>query len=152
VSEEYKPPNHVMNEWRKACGCCPECSPYPCDGVMAGGMCDHLDCECDNHEEEAVMNCTKCGAFMDTEICPNLGCDSNKSASLDSYIAKQLSLERAKEIFNQFASDVYATGGSTVNDIRTVATKSMDETGFIVALTVNGFIENDKHIKSRTEG
>ena len=54
MTEEYAPPQHVVDEWKKQCNCCPQCSPHPCDGVMAGGMCDSLECECecdDNYED-----------------------------------------------------------------------------------------------------
>ena len=41
-------PQSVINEWAKYCTCCPQCSQQiPCDGVMAGGMCDSL-CDCDD--------------------------------------------------------------------------------------------------------
>ena len=47
------PPPHVVREWMKECVCCPICWHCPCDGVMAGGMCDHMPCECDDdHQEE----------------------------------------------------------------------------------------------------
>lgn len=48
MTEDYCPPQHVMDEWRKACDCCPVCSSFPCDGVAAGGMCDDIECHC-NH-------------------------------------------------------------------------------------------------------
>jgi hypothetical protein len=47
-NQDYCPPQHVMDEWRKACSCCPMCSASPCDGVAAGGPCDDTDCDC-NH-------------------------------------------------------------------------------------------------------
>ncbi len=42
---EYSPPQHAIDEWKKHCECCSECSTVPCDGVSAGGMCDGL-CHC----------------------------------------------------------------------------------------------------------
>jgi hypothetical protein len=46
MSEVYAPPTHVINVWKKHCSCCESCSPYPCDGVAAGGLCDDLECDC----------------------------------------------------------------------------------------------------------
>lgn len=59
MTDEYAPPKHVVAEWKRQCDCCPECSPHPCDGVMAGGMCDNLSCECDDHEavDELEADC-----------------------------------------------------------------------------------------------
>jgi hypothetical protein len=48
--EPQGPPLHVVNEWLKHCTCCPQCQHKPCDGVMAGGMCDDA-CDCDDREE-----------------------------------------------------------------------------------------------------
>jgi hypothetical protein len=63
--QDYCPPQHVMDEWRKACNCCPLCSPCPCDGVVAGGLCDESACDCgqgyddpewnDDEDEEAIQ-------------------------------------------------------------------------------------------------
>jgi hypothetical protein len=49
--EYYAPPTSVMNEWRKQCSC--DERYRPCDGVMAGGMCDdmHDDEDYEQHEE-----------------------------------------------------------------------------------------------------
>ncbi len=46
MSEDYAPPQHVIDEWKKHCQCCPNCSSHPCDGVAAGGMCDSVECDC----------------------------------------------------------------------------------------------------------
>lgn len=50
--EDYKPPQYVMNRWKRACSCCPECNPHPCDGVKAGGMCDQMPCMCCDDDYE----------------------------------------------------------------------------------------------------
>ena len=39
------------------CTCCPECSPtHPCEGAMAGGVCDWHTCTChdepDNYDDD----------------------------------------------------------------------------------------------------
>lgn len=34
----------------KHCDCCPLCSEVPCDGVLAGGICDRL-CNCAEIED-----------------------------------------------------------------------------------------------------
>lgn len=47
---DYHPPQHVVEEWKKHCKCCPNCSDHPCDGVSAGGMCDDIECICDNDD------------------------------------------------------------------------------------------------------
>ena len=31
-----------------ACRCCPECREPPCDGALAGGICDQGSCRCDD--------------------------------------------------------------------------------------------------------
>ena len=38
-------------EMAKHCRCCGSCSPRPCDGVCAGGMCDEARCSCDDDYE-----------------------------------------------------------------------------------------------------
>lgn len=44
-------PDSVMNRWARTCNCCPICNQQiPCDGVMAGGLCDDL-CDCDYYYE-----------------------------------------------------------------------------------------------------
>lgn len=48
MAEEWCPPQHAIDEWRKACDCCPVCGVCPCDGIAAGGMCDDIACHC-NH-------------------------------------------------------------------------------------------------------
>ena len=50
--EDYTPPQYVINEWAKQCYCCSECNPHPCDGVIAGGVCDHMPCECNGEYDE----------------------------------------------------------------------------------------------------
>jgi len=42
-------PDEVWSGWVKECSCCPICSPSPCDGVMAGGLCDQI-CHCDDED------------------------------------------------------------------------------------------------------
>ena len=32
----------------KDCRCCRACNWRPCEGAMAGGLCDELDCRCDD--------------------------------------------------------------------------------------------------------
>ncbi|KKM14633.1 hypothetical protein LCGC14_1704200 [marine sediment metagenome] len=59
---EYKPPQHVMDEWRRQCDCCQMCSEVPCDGVMAGDFCDNL-CDCDD-EYEDYRYCDNCGGDL----------------------------------------------------------------------------------------
>lgn len=82
MTEEYAPPQHVIESWKKQCNCCPECSPHPCDGVMAGGMCDSLECECgddyedyEEPEEECYMTpdgyCMAAGSEHCDWDCPN---------------------------------------------------------------------------------
>ena len=51
---EPGPPPHVISEWLKQCTCCPVCQQKPCDGVMAGGMCDDL-CDCDEYEDNPEL-------------------------------------------------------------------------------------------------
>jgi len=48
----YRPPQQVIDVWKKYCSCCPDCKPHPCDGVCAGGFCDSLECECDQYYED----------------------------------------------------------------------------------------------------
>lgn len=53
MTDDYAPPQHVINEWIKLCHCCRNCSPWPCDGAMSSGICDNASCECqewDNQE------------------------------------------------------------------------------------------------------
>lgn len=92
MSDQYSPPLHVVEAWAKHCRCCSSCRPYPCDGVAAGGLCDGLDCICDDYDpddpdeddqyslgpEECYMDnkgqCSMAGSeYCDFE-CPNGGC------------------------------------------------------------------------------
>jgi hypothetical protein len=59
VSEYMPPPQYVVDEWKKECDCCPECNQCPCDGVMAGGLCDNMPCNCDDYEEPEEVNCER---------------------------------------------------------------------------------------------
>lgn len=34
-----------VQECIRHCSCCPDCWDVPCDGTMAGGICDHM-CHC----------------------------------------------------------------------------------------------------------
>lgn len=47
-------PAEVMKDWISQCGCCSDCSQVPCDGVMAGGMCDE-SCECEDDDDPDYM-------------------------------------------------------------------------------------------------
>ncbi len=38
----------------KECRCCGFCSVHPCDGVLAGGLCDRSRCTCNDIEEEPL--------------------------------------------------------------------------------------------------
>lgn len=39
----------------KHCNCCPDCSSVPCDGVLAGGLCDE-SCVCEDQYYEYDEN------------------------------------------------------------------------------------------------
>lgn len=52
MSEDYSPPPHVIFEWSKHCDCCPQCNDHPCAGVCAGGICDDMDCRCNDAFED----------------------------------------------------------------------------------------------------
>jgi len=55
-SDEPETPQYVINEWLKQCTCCPECGQMrPCNGVMAGGMCDSA-CDCDDDDPDYMFN------------------------------------------------------------------------------------------------
>lgn len=43
------PPLDVIERMAKDCRCCIECANPPCDGVMAGGVCDRR-CTCDEDD------------------------------------------------------------------------------------------------------
>lgn len=34
------------------CRCCQDCSECPCGGCLQGGMCDDLECRCDDEPED----------------------------------------------------------------------------------------------------
>lgn len=34
------------------CDCCPKCQDHPCAGVMAGGLCDMMPCQCEDWDED----------------------------------------------------------------------------------------------------
>ena len=85
--KEYWPPQHVVDVWKKQCDCCPECSPHPCDGVRAGGMCDGLECQCDydyededddhgQYESGDWIECWNCGgnAYVDHDCGEDICC------------------------------------------------------------------------------
>lgn len=48
---DQMPPPDVIEEMLKGCRCCRMCSNPPCDGAMAGGMCDEADCHCDDDHD-----------------------------------------------------------------------------------------------------
>ena len=87
METDYSPPQHVIDEWKKHCRCCPHCSPNPCDGVAAGGMCDNVECDCfgDDDDEQphgfepechmgADGYCSAAGSEHCDWDCPNGGC------------------------------------------------------------------------------
>lgn len=39
-----------VDDRKQFCDCCPECSDWPCAGVLAGGICDSM-CHCDGCRE-----------------------------------------------------------------------------------------------------
>lgn len=41
-----------IKESMRYCSCCPLCSDPPCDGAMAGGVCDQAPCRCDDDWDE----------------------------------------------------------------------------------------------------
>jgi len=45
--EGYAVPESVMRSWAGQCSCCSVCSDNPCGGVMCGGLCDSIDCDCE---------------------------------------------------------------------------------------------------------
>lgn len=53
AAEALEPPPEVIEAWARDCRCCPFCRQVPCDGVMAGGMCDDFTCL---HEERDRMD------------------------------------------------------------------------------------------------
>jgi len=46
-NDPASPPLEVVEALIKHCRCAPCCQTHPCDGVMAGGMCDEAECWCD---------------------------------------------------------------------------------------------------------
>lgn len=50
--DEWMPPQELIERMAKVCRCCPECGAPPCDGCMAGGMCDEFRCSCDDEHED----------------------------------------------------------------------------------------------------
>ena len=45
--EEPSVPDEVIEIWLSHCDCCRDCGSGPCEGVMAGGMCDQA-CRCED--------------------------------------------------------------------------------------------------------
>lgn len=37
-----------LEDAAKHCTCCPQCSNHPCDGVLQGGLCDGMECRCND--------------------------------------------------------------------------------------------------------
>lgn len=87
METDYAPPQHVIDEWKKHCQCCQNCSPHPCDGVAAGDMCDSVECDCfgdDDDEQpygfepECYMDADGYCSMQGTEHCdwdcPEGGC------------------------------------------------------------------------------
>lgn len=52
MPDNVLPPPHVIEEMMKHCRCCPCCRNPPCDGVMAGGLCDEFGCEDDEYRDD----------------------------------------------------------------------------------------------------
>ena len=84
MTEEYSPPQHVIDEWKKSCSCCPECyMDIPCGGVQAGGMCDEM-CQCIDEDEQCGFEsecymgadgiCSAAGSEHCDWDCPDGGC------------------------------------------------------------------------------
>lgn len=48
--DDYDIPPEVLASAAKHCTCCPICVGCPCDGCLAGGMCDDM-CTCDEDED-----------------------------------------------------------------------------------------------------
>jgi hypothetical protein len=50
-SDPFDDPSYwrFVREQRKHCRCCTQCGTSPCDGVLAGGMCDQW-CHCDRED------------------------------------------------------------------------------------------------------
>lgn len=41
-------------EASRHCRCHPCCWSHPCDGVLAGGMCDRMRCSCDDEPRDPI--------------------------------------------------------------------------------------------------
>jgi hypothetical protein len=56
------PPPEFFEKCAKACRCCPSCADVPCEGTMAGGICDER-CRCDDErgDEYDCGGCPGCG-------------------------------------------------------------------------------------------
>lgn len=54
MTDDYDPmpPPDVIERLAKDCRCCQACGSVPCDGVMAGGMCDEARCSCDDEPSD----------------------------------------------------------------------------------------------------
>lgn len=48
AADPMMPPQAVLDNMATHCRCCRTCASAPCDGVMAGGMCDEARCSCDD--------------------------------------------------------------------------------------------------------
>lgn len=48
--DDMMPPQGLIESLVKDCRCCAECHPgaVPCDGLLAGGMCDQARCDCND--------------------------------------------------------------------------------------------------------
>lgn len=55
ADDDMMPPQGLIESLAKDCRCCDcaVCHPggVPCDGLLAGGMCDEATCRCDDEEE-----------------------------------------------------------------------------------------------------
>lgn len=53
MSDELVIPQEVIEGAAKDCRCCPDCEvTRPCDGCLAGGICDHFRCTCGETEDD----------------------------------------------------------------------------------------------------
>jgi hypothetical protein len=50
--DDMMPPPDVIEAFMKHCSCCQCCQNPPCDGVMAGGMCDERRCIRDDERDD----------------------------------------------------------------------------------------------------
>jgi hypothetical protein len=51
---DYMPPPSVMEAVAIKCSCCSQCWGCPCDGVMAGGLCDGMKCTCNDRDYDSL--------------------------------------------------------------------------------------------------